>query len=548
MNTEGLGILCSGLGIADEDDNGNVRDYRKTEYCLDNLKDLQRYLRRDETRDVFMQLCRWNTLSRDLVPIIEHYQSDSNLVINVVKILVFLTMPVDPTSEGVAQQIEYLWDLKAALTRNVTITVVVSLLEQPLSNLESSLDLSLSPTFFITFGIRGSFLHHGNHSNARGNRPLGNPRGKSRRVDGFGGRNRGKRENFHPKVRRTDRHPNGRDHGVIDTSLKGKAVMEEDPGGSPAAGVDPYQINVNGGQTGSIRGASTTQGAESSTGGVGWVGVSGGGPGGVRSGTGGGSAFGSGAGGTGGFGSGGIDGLGSGAGGIRGFDASGGGSGGIRSAGFGSGGYDAGGGGPYGFDTAGFVTGRGGSDDLGARGGGWPVPPYGGGEGLLPHPARGGMQWGGAPAAGPFRRGFPGVPFAHEEPRRPPGFGQEAGWRGQVGQRPYMPPKLTHMNFPRYTGGDALEWVQKTELFFSYQEVPEVQWVQLASFHLEDDAFQLTHWFLRGRDYVPWAEFVDGFTARFGPLGFEDFEALLQKLRQKGTVMEYRTEFEKVGK
>ncbi|VAH23136.1 unnamed protein product [Triticum turgidum subsp. durum] len=45
-------------------------------------------------------------------------------------------MPVDPSSEDVAQQIEYLWDLKAALTRNVAIAVIVSLLEDPLDHLE----------------------------------------------------------------------------------------------------------------------------------------------------------------------------------------------------------------------------------------------------------------------------------------------------------------------------------------------------------------------------------------------------------------------------
>ena len=54
-----------------------------------------------------------------------------------VKVLVFLTMPVDPSSEDVAQQIEYLWDLKAALTRNVAIAVIVSLLEDPLDHLET---------------------------------------------------------------------------------------------------------------------------------------------------------------------------------------------------------------------------------------------------------------------------------------------------------------------------------------------------------------------------------------------------------------------------
>lgn len=53
-----------------------------------------------------------------------------------VKILVFLTMPIDPSSDGIAQQIEYLWDLKAALTRPVTIAVIVCLLEDPLDHLE----------------------------------------------------------------------------------------------------------------------------------------------------------------------------------------------------------------------------------------------------------------------------------------------------------------------------------------------------------------------------------------------------------------------------
>ncbi|KAG0490615.1 hypothetical protein HPP92_007478 [Vanilla planifolia] len=139
VNTDGLCIICSGLGLADEDDDGNIQGYTKTDYCLDNLKDLQRFLRRDDPqrRDVFKQICRWKTVSRDLVPIIEHCQHDRNLVINAVKILVFLTMPVDPASDDVAQQIEYLWDVKAALTRKVTIAVIVSLLEEPLGHLES---------------------------------------------------------------------------------------------------------------------------------------------------------------------------------------------------------------------------------------------------------------------------------------------------------------------------------------------------------------------------------------------------------------------------
>ncbi|XP_009388052.2 uncharacterized protein LOC103974877 [Musa acuminata AAA Group] len=138
MDTEGLSIICAGIGYADEDENGAIIGYAKGEYCLDNLKDLQRFLRRDDPRQrgVFKQICKWNTVSRNLVPLIEYYQSDRNLVINAVKILVFLTMPIDPSSDGIAQQIEYLWDLKAALTRPVTIAVIVCLLEDPLDHLE----------------------------------------------------------------------------------------------------------------------------------------------------------------------------------------------------------------------------------------------------------------------------------------------------------------------------------------------------------------------------------------------------------------------------
>nr|CAB3464414.1 unnamed protein product [Digitaria exilis] len=141
MDSAVLSLTCAGLGSSQEDEDGAVIGYAKSDHCLDNLKDLQRFLRRDDPqrREVFKQVCKWKIASRDLVPIIENYQTDRNLVITAVKVLVFLTMPVEPSSEDVAQQIEYLWDLKAALTRNVAVTVIVSLLEDPLDRLERTL-------------------------------------------------------------------------------------------------------------------------------------------------------------------------------------------------------------------------------------------------------------------------------------------------------------------------------------------------------------------------------------------------------------------------
>ncbi|XP_011076070.1 protein timeless homolog [Sesamum indicum] len=136
---DGLSSICAGLGTLEEDDNGKRIGYAKGEYCSDNLKDLLRFLRRDdpEKRDVFKQVCKWNIVGKDLIPIIEYCQEDRNLVLNSVKVLVFLTMPVEPTSIDIAQQIEYLWGLKSAITFSDIVPVIVSLLESPLENLEN---------------------------------------------------------------------------------------------------------------------------------------------------------------------------------------------------------------------------------------------------------------------------------------------------------------------------------------------------------------------------------------------------------------------------
>lgn len=84
MDLEGLSVICSDLGVPEEDDDSRRIGYSKSDYCLDNLKDLLRFLRRDdpESREVFKQVCAWNIVAKDLIPIIEHYQDEHNLVLN----------------------------------------------------------------------------------------------------------------------------------------------------------------------------------------------------------------------------------------------------------------------------------------------------------------------------------------------------------------------------------------------------------------------------------------------------------------------------------
>ncbi|XP_020522240.1 uncharacterized protein LOC18433200 isoform X1 [Amborella trichopoda] len=138
MQLEGLSLVCAGIECALVDEKNVPQGYDRRTYCLENLKDLQRFLRRDDpqTRDVFKLVSKWNIASNHLIPIIEHYQGDCELVINAVKVMVFLTMPIDPTSDDISGQMEYLWNIKVAVTRNDAIAVIVSLLEDPLEHLE----------------------------------------------------------------------------------------------------------------------------------------------------------------------------------------------------------------------------------------------------------------------------------------------------------------------------------------------------------------------------------------------------------------------------
>ncbi|MCO5566400.1 hypothetical protein L7F22_020077 [Adiantum nelumboides] len=54
-----------------------------------------------------------------------------------IKVVVFLTMPVDILSENVSQQLDHLLDFKACFLHNDAIAVIMTLLEEPLEHLES---------------------------------------------------------------------------------------------------------------------------------------------------------------------------------------------------------------------------------------------------------------------------------------------------------------------------------------------------------------------------------------------------------------------------
>eukprot|EP00850_Spirogloea_muscicola_P012397 SM000080S22912 [mRNA] locus=s80:45801:50193:- [translate_table: standard] len=143
VDSDILIAVATGLGSLRADAAGVVR-YVKGEECLESLKYLQRLLRRDDpgTRDIFRQLGRWGVVRRDIIPILVHYCNEQDLVLNAIKVLVFMTMPAELVEAGggggdIAGQLETLQQSKAAVLDDDVIAVAVSLLESPLEHIEA---------------------------------------------------------------------------------------------------------------------------------------------------------------------------------------------------------------------------------------------------------------------------------------------------------------------------------------------------------------------------------------------------------------------------
>ena len=80
------------------------------------------------------------------------------------------------------------------------------------------------------------------------------------------------------------------------------------------------------------------------------------------------------------------------------------------------------------------------------------------------------------------------------------------------------------VDFPKYKGGDPIEWLDRVEMFFQFQGTPYYLWVQMAAFHLEGQAYQWLTWWRKKVPFPNWEEFGAALCARFGPTEYEDFD------------------------
>ncbi|KAJ0668240.1 putative nucleotidyltransferase, Ribonuclease H [Helianthus annuus] len=108
--------------------------------------------------------------------------------------------------------------------------------------------------------------------------------------------------------------------------------------------------------------------------------------------------------------------------------------------------------------------------------------------------------------------------------------------------KPYL-----KLHFPRFSGDDPMGWIYQAEQYFEFQQVPDADQVQLASFHLDGLALQWHRWYTKPRGPLSWSEFTTALLQRFGPTDYEDPSEALSRLTQVSTVAVYQESFEKLS-
>ncbi|XP_068657970.1 uncharacterized protein [Aristolochia californica] len=130
-------------------------------------------------------------------------------------------------------------------------------------------------------------------------------------------------------------------------------------------------------------------------------------------------------------------------------------------------------------------------------------------------------------------------------PPPPPPLRQKPPPRGCVNPAPPTVPRYTKLDFPMYDGSfDPLIWLHKYDNFFSNQgTLPEGK-VQLAAFHMLDEALLWFHQFKNEFVVYDWEFFKENYMLRFGPPLCSNPVDDLVNLKQLGTTEQYQKFFQ----
>jgi len=105
-------------------------------------------------------------------------------------------------------------------------------------------------------------------------------------------------------------------------------------------------------------------------------------------------------------------------------------------------------------------------------------------------------------------------------------------------------PKIVRLEFPRFDGEGLETWCYRAEQFFNHYSTPDTQRMFISSFHMEGRAMV---WFqeLKARGSIgTWEEFARAIQIRFGRGAYDDPMETLSKLKQEGSLEDYKTKFD----
>ncbi|KAG2666849.1 hypothetical protein I3843_15G081700 [Carya illinoinensis] len=108
-------------------------------------------------------------------------------------------------------------------------------------------------------------------------------------------------------------------------------------------------------------------------------------------------------------------------------------------------------------------------------------------------------------------------------------------------------PRTLRLDFPIFTGDNPLGWLYKVNQFFSFHNTLPQHRLRLVSFHVEGKALVWFQDLDESGVLSTWEAFVQALLLRFGPSSYDDPVEQLTRLRQVGTVEEYKSHFEELS-
>ena len=135
-------------------------------------------------------------------------------------------------------------------------------------------------------------------------------------------------------------------------------------------------------------------------------------------------------------------------------------------------------------------------------------------------------------------------------PNHPPPFNLFPQVPQQVPQQPLQVegtqqlPTMRQMklDFPTFGSGDPIHFLYRADQFFAIYRISEQHKVPIATMHLYDDAADLWHLF-KSSIQPSWGAFCTLIIQQFSSQQVTDAQSALAKIKQEGTVGEYRSQF-----